>query len=291
MLYRKRMQKKVYIIKPANNNMYGLGALIIEALKYIQYADIMGYMPVVDWRKNTQYSDNKNGKKNAWEYFFKDINGIDIETRERLGSQFIEAQISDLSEIDKTMRISKKFDSKNILRAKSIYDKYFKISDLINSRLKSLDFDGRGIAGLYLRGTDYTILKPKQHAIQPDITLAIKKMDYIISKYNFSRVFLVTEDKNIFDEVHQYYGNKLISFSFDRHIQNYTGYDFLANDVKSLRQLGDNARERGINYFIKLILLAKCECMVGGNTCGSWVSTIMSESYREKYIFNLGEYT
>lgn len=69
------------------------------------------------------------------------------------------------------------------------------------------------------------------------------------------------------------------------------GTDFLLDDMHSLNQLGENAKVRGLNYFIKLILLSKCECIVGGNTCGSWVSSVLSTSFKEKYIFNLGEYT
>lgn len=69
--------------------------------------------------------------------------------------------------------------------------------------------DGLDTAGFYLRGTDYAVLKPHKHAIQPSVTLAIRKMNQVISKYGFSRILLVTEDKKIYDQVKHYYGKSV----------------------------------------------------------------------------------
>jgi hypothetical protein len=280
-----------YAIKPNEGNIYGLGALIIETLKYIQYAEQMGYIPVVDWRKDTQYSDELS-KKNAWNYFFKPLKGKDIEEISKSPNTYIiESKVSDLKKLDEKQRISKSFDSDNLSRARKMFIDYFEFSDIINEKLDKIEFDGLDTAGFYLRGTDYAVLKPQKHAIQPNVALAIKKMNQVISKYGFSRIFLVTEDKKIFDEVKSYYGNRLVCLPFDRHIEDYAGTSFLLDDMHSLNQLGDNAKVRGINYFVKLILLSRCGCIVGGNTCGSWLSAVLSTSFKEKYIFNLGEYT
>lgn len=283
--------KNFYVIKPSAGNIYGLGALIIETLKYIQYAELMGYVPVVDWRKDTQYSD-ESGKENAWNYFFKPLKGNDVEEiSKNPNTNIIESKVLDLKILDEKHRISKNFDSDNLLKARKMFIDYLEFSDLVNEKLNEIEFDGLDTAGFYLRGTDYAVLKPQKHAIQPNVALAIRKMNQVISKYGFSRIFLVTEDKRIFDEVKNYYGDCLIILSFDRHIKDYAGTKFLLDDKHSLKQLGDNAKVRGLNYFVKLILLSKCECIVGGNTCGSWVSSVLSTSFKEKYIFNLGEYT
>lgn len=297
-LWRKNMYYKdekgvkiFYAIKPSEGNIYGLGALIIETLKYIQYAELMGYVPVVDWRKDTQYS-NESGKENAGNYFFKPLKGNDIEEISKNPNNYIiESKVSDLKKIDEKHRISKKFDNNNLIKARKMFNDYLEFSDFVNVKLSEIDFDGFNTAGFYLRGTDYTVLRPQKHAIQPNVTLAIRKMNQVISKHGFSRIFLVTEDKKIFDEVKNYYGRHLTSLSFDRHIEEYAGTRFLLDDKHSLSQLGDSAQARGVNYFVKLILLSKCECIVGGNTCGSWVSSVLSTSYRERYIFDLGEYT
>ena len=283
--------KTFYVINPSKGNKYGLGALIIETLKYIQYAELMDYIPVVDWRKDTQYSD-ESGKENAWNYFFKPLKGNDVEEISKNPNIYIiESKVSDLKNLDENRRISKNFNSDNLLKARKMFIDYFEFSDLVNERINEIEFDGLDTAGFYLRGTDYAVLKPHKHAIQPSVTLAIRKMNQVISKYGFSRILLVTEDKKIYDQVKHYYGRQLISLSFDRHINDYAGTDFLLDDMHSLNQLGENAKVRGLNYFIKLILLSKCECIVGGNTCGSWVSSVLSTSFKEKYIFNLGEYT
>ena len=235
---------------------------------------------------------DESGKENAWNYFFKPLKGNDVEEISKNPNIYIiESKVSDLKNLDENRRISKNFNSDNLLKARKMFIDYFEFSDLVNERINEIEFDGLDTAGFYLRGTDYAVLKPHKHAIQPSVTLAIRKMNQVISKYGFSRILLVTEDKKIYDQVKHYYGSQLISLSFDRHINDYAGTDFLLDDMHSLNQLGENAKVRGLNYFIKLILLSKCECIVGGNTCGSWVSSVLSTSFKEKYIFNLGEYT
>lgn len=88
--------KTFYVINPSKGNKYGLGALIIETLKYIQYAELMDYIPVVDWRKDTQYSD-ESGKENAWNYFFKPLKGNDVEEISKNPNIYIiESKVSDL---------------------------------------------------------------------------------------------------------------------------------------------------------------------------------------------------
>lgn len=169
--------KTFYVINPSKGNKYGLGALIIETLKYIQYAELMDYIPVVDWRKDTQYSD-ESGKENAWNYFFKPLKGNDVEEISKNPNIYIiESKVSDLKNLDENRRISKNFNSDNLLKARKMFIDYFEFSDLVNERINEIEFDGLDTAGFYLRGTDYAVLKPHKHAIQPSVTLAIRKMN------------------------------------------------------------------------------------------------------------------
>ena len=100
--------KTFYVINPSKGNKYGLGALIIETLESavkfiydnIQYAELMDYIPVVDWRKDTQYSD-ESGKENAWNYFFKPLKGNDVEEISKNPNIYIiESKVSDLKNLD-----------------------------------------------------------------------------------------------------------------------------------------------------------------------------------------------
>ena len=139
--------KTFYVINPSKGNKYGLGALIIETLKYIQYAELMDYIPVVDWRKDTQYSD-ESGKENAWNYFFKPLKGNDVEEISKNPNIYIiESKVSDLKNLDENRRISKNFNSDNLLKARKMFIDYFEFSDLVNERINEIEFDGLDTAG------------------------------------------------------------------------------------------------------------------------------------------------
>ncbi len=233
-------KRTIYIIKPKKHNNYGLGALVLEVLKYIQYAELMGYIPVVDWREDTQYSDMGNDSEgiNAWDIFFKPMNGIEISQINTSEDEIVFSKEEHLNEIDLDDRVKKKFDEYVIALAKNLFKKYFVVSDYVYEELNNVKFDFDKTAGIYLRGTDYTVLEPEKHAIQPEADQAIKMVDYYMKKYQLSYVWCVTEDADMYNRVSDYYGKRLIMIPFDKHISNYEGNCCLSDDQRSLLQLG-----------------------------------------------------
>ena len=108
-------------------------------------------------------------------------------------------------------------------------------------------------------------------------------------KYKLKHVFLVTEDADIYTAVKKVYEDDLKVVSFDKYIKNYTATDFLARDG-SLEQLSSDSHTRGLNYLVKILLLSKCRCIVGGKTSGSWAACAFADEGTEFEIFELGEY-
>ena len=281
------MNKDVYVIRPGKDNTYGLGALIIEVLKYTQYAERKGFIPYVDWSgTTTQYSDNSI--ENVWNYYFSQpIKQLDY-TDSMLEFHYSEER--DLLTIEDDVRIKKEFKPSIKLSTRELFDKYYSFSKEINTQCEQEMIPCKGLIGILLRGTDYSKLKPEGHAIQPNIEDAFKVIDRVIRKTGLNDLFLVTEDYTIMDLVYKKYGENLVRLKSDYQIKNYNGRVKLSLDNDSLEQLGRSPKERGAQYLKKLILLSKCDYLIAGNTCGSWFSYIISDTYRDVCVFDLGKY-
>ena len=160
----------------------------------------------------------------------------------------------------------------------------------ISEEEKKLNLNYQTTLGLYLRGTDYISLKPSGHPIQPTIDQACEKInELLLTDPGIERIFLVTEDNNIYKEIKYRYPDKCSIVSFDSIVKDYSGNHLLAYD-KSVYELG-TPYDRGMNYLVKLIILSKCNYLICDNTMGSWSAVIFNGGISDyNYAFNLGKY-
>lgn len=277
----------IYVIKPDyQDGVEGLLSLINKQILYMAYAKKKGYCPYIDWKNyKTQYYD---GKKNAWEYFFKQPSNLtenEVYKSKKVylsGWSFKTVNPEGLFEADV-------FTDKRI-RGKSseMLCEHIHFSDevlsIVNKEATSLNISE--CIGVYIRGTDYVKLKPSGEYVQPSVDQMKCKIHEFENKYN-APIFLVTEDGDIFDNLKKEFGDIIRIVSFDTFIRNYEGKDVLSkSDV-----LEKDKKLRGQKYLAKMILLAKCKYFVGSMTQGSKFSYILNNgNYSDEYVFDLGLY-
>ena len=282
--------KYIYIIRPRTDGVEGLMSLFMNVVKHLNYAEKRGYVPVVDFENySTQYKDTHRETPNVWEYYFKQVSEITLEQ----AYQSRHVILSGLSALNKCERfLDQKMDEESLEKARIFIKKYIYYSqdvrEFANVELAKIPVENT--LGLYLRGTDYVKLKPSGHPIQPTVEQAIEIAETIKEKHELEYVFLVTEDEEIYKEISQHFGNMLKIVTYDSFISNYTGNGFLSLDSNMVLQLANTPYQRGLNYLTKLIILSKCKCFVGGNTCGSWATHVLSDGFAESYVFDLGVY-
>lgn len=282
--------KTVYIIRPRTDGIEGLMSLFQNVVKQINYAEKNSYIPVVDFKNyKTQYTDNKQHIKNVWEYYFEQPSYISLE--EAYNSKNV--VLSGLSGLRKSDSfLDQKMDKESIKKARLFVKEHIRLTNTttsyVNKEMNS--FYPERTLGLYLRGTDYTKLRPAGHPVQPTAEQAIKVAEQMMKKNNLENVFLVTEDDDIYRAVKERFHERLRIVSYDAFIEDYKGDVYLSQDEKMISQLAYTPYQRGLNYLAKLIILSKCKCFVGGNTCGSWAANTFSEGYDDSYIFELGVY-
>lgn len=283
----KNPESTFYVIRPLSNSVEGLMSLLYNVLLHISYAEQKGYIPVVDFLNyKTQYNvDNEN----VWEIFFNQPTQFSLEEAYQSRNVIISGMAARRKAYQYLQHRS--CDEDNIRETQRFLKKYIKCSTVVKSTLENEEkiIHPENCVGLYLRGTDYTSLRPSGEPRQPSVNEALEKVKLYQNKYKTETVFLVTEDESIYNEVKAKLGKNLRIVSFDAFIKKYDSNDFLAKDG-SLDQISKDKHVRGINYLTKILLLSKCKCIVGGRTSGSWAACAFADQDTELEIFRLGEY-
>ena len=283
----------VYIIRPRPGNVEGLMALYMDVVKQLSYAEKHGYIPVVDFQNyKTQYRDlSQKTTKNVWEYYFAPVSLYSVDEA-YCCKNIILSGLNAIENCDEWLR--QKYDEASLKKTRALVRKYIHINSDIKKFVEleksKIQFSPDTTLGLYLRGTDYIKLKPAGHPVQPSAEQAIEVADQFLEKYHLSKVFLVTEDQEMYAAVKKHFAEKLTTVSFDSFISGYNGKDFLSNNDDDINQLAASQYERGLKYLCKEILLSECKYFVGGNTSGSWAAHTLSNGYVDEYIFDLGKY-
>ena len=266
-------EKKYYVVRPRGKDE-GLLSSAFAVIREVKWARDNGYIPYVDFRSSIcQYHVDRlvNGTDNAWEYFFlqpEKLSLDELKTKKNvaLGGWGFESR--NLRSID-------------ISNEKIRFQPY--VMDMADDYLRK-EFDGKKVLGVFVRGTDYVALKPKNHPIQPSINDVKNKIDEFMQKYAFDKIYVVTEDFSYFDFLYSSFPGKVCSYG-ENFVKDYNGHDYVSNSFH-----GD-AYERGLNYLIRIIVLSKCSYVICSKASGS----AFAELIREKepvaiYWFDLGLY-
>lgn len=281
-------EKIFYVIRRATSQV-GLFSYVMTNLGHIKYALEHGYIPVIDMQnnKNTYLEEKEVGIINAWEYYFKQPCGYglrdiakskNIILSDGLISGVISFPGSEIACHDEALAVWKQIADNTIF-----------VRDEIQSEaehMAKMMFGGKRILGVLARGTDYTESKPRKHPVQPEVEQLIEKCREVMYLHKCEKIYLTTEDAKIFKKFEECFSEELISMPVNRY-QLKSGENI--NSVIHSHNVGKNSIN-GKEYLISILLLAKCNCLVGGNTGGTQGAMLLSEGYEYKYVFDLGVY-
>lgn len=281
--------KKIYVIRRADANC-GLFSYFITVLGHLKIAEENGYVPVVDMQNywNTYLYQNEVGKVNSWEYFFEPVSSVRVEDAYRSKNVILsnggippiipEGTICSLMNEDGAMN-----------EWRILYKKYIHLQSDVKEkmnqeRLKLIQPDER-ILGVICRGTDYTKFKPAGHWIQPEVSVVVEKARKCLKEWNCHKIFLATEDIDVYKEFQKAFPGKVIVNSkqwvrYDGK-QGINNYGFSRENDKMLQ---------GLEYLTTIYILSQCNCLIGGRAGGTVGAMIMSEGYEKQYFWDLGKY-
>ena len=285
---RENPDKTFYVIR--RRDLYcGLFSLFITNLKRIDDAVKQGYIPIIDMQNdfNIYLSEDKIGKENAWEYYFKQPMGYSLQDIGQsknviLGSgavpemfpyldiKFLTGESGELAYWRQQVKRYISLSETAMIRVEEEYHRLFAANDKV--------------LGVKCRGTDYANGKPKNHPIQPTPEQALARADEIMKEYGCTKVFLATEDAAFYKLFSKHFGDKLIV--------NKTSYmQYQGGSMGKEEYEGhDSAYESGMEYLITTMLLARCDCLCAGCVSATVGALLLTEGYEYTYLFDLGIY-
>ena len=150
---------------------------------------------------------------------------------------------------------------------------------------KTLFKKSKNILGIKMRGTDYVAVKPRGHAIPPNLNTTINDVKNLDMKNNYDWIFISTED----DIIRERYINE-----FEKKIKHLSPKEKVNYDFNKKSVFGNNNGVKGNieyakNYVLNIIILSKCLDIVIARCCGAAGAFILTEGFRNVLIYNSGE--
>ena len=169
----------------------------------------MGFIPIVDMENYTTiYNENKKicSTYNSWEYYYEQISPYSLDEVYK-SKNIIITSSTFYSEID---------FSYNITDKRELLDIFYKHIKVKKNKLKKIQylkkklFKDKKVLGVHFRGTGY---KFARNPYPVTANQMINKINEILEKENYEKIFLMTEDSYNFKKIKEYYGEKVISLS------------------------------------------------------------------------------
>lgn len=267
-----RDKETFYIIKRNDPNV-GIFSCILTFLSHLYYAKEKGYIPVIDMMNfdNEYLYEEEIGKKNAWEFFFKQPGGVSLD----IAYSSRKVKISNGHFKEKYMPSDNFLNSRNADDAmvwKDLWNKYIHYND---ETLKYLDkhyneiceqCEGEKVLGVLCRGTDYFHYTKAQRGenIAQNLKLVIEKVRKTAEERQCKWIFLATEDKDILEMFIKAFGKSLIFIEDDRlssSEEKLLGQAWKENNI--------DLKRKGLNYILNFYVLSHCQCFVGARTSAS----------------------
>ncbi len=178
----------------------GMFSLLSAVLCYIDIAEKCSLIPVVDFENfPTVYNDQDVlTTKNSWEYYFNQLSNVSlIEVYE---SQNVYVTCN---------RYPSNYDYSltNIPSAYSAYDKYITIKDGVVGPDPLLG-DHSKVLGVHYRGQEMRVARG--HWLPPTFDQMRSAIDLMLDRDGYEKIFLVTEDLNLLEEIARIYGNMVL---------------------------------------------------------------------------------
>lgn len=284
-----------YIIgnyQPSN----GLFAMFKHTIAHVLYALENGYTPVIDMRCHycQYFKDGREYKDNPWEYFFKQPAGIspqDIDINDNT-ILCLGGKAENKYQIFPTLLPLSKENLCEKHPYLSYYHQFLQFSDEIQTyldkNLKQIFKSEKDILGIIVRGSDFVETKPKGHAIQPTAEMIIEKVKELQQTLTFKKIYLATEDANIYAKIKAAFGDMLIENTQYK-------YETVGGEriykVKAERK--DHFYNLGKEYLLSVYLLSKCKYLIGGRANGTVATYMLTNGfsgYDYVYLWDLGCY-
>lgn len=241
--YGKLNKNKIfYIIR--RNPTAGFFSNITFILNHLKICEEMNFIPIIDLQNYPSLHNEikiiKN-TKNSWEYYFEKLNKYSLDEVYKSKNVYLSSETFQKKMfIDMTNnKISKNFNKikvkKEILhKVNNFYKKKFDKNDKI--------------LGVHFRGSTYKTARGHGFPLTKD--LMIKNIQFLLKKFNYNKIFLVTEEQEYLKTLKENFRDKLIY---------YNSFRMKKLDSFKIYPRKNHRYLLGEEILIETILLSKCD--------------------------------
>ncbi|MFV0505856.1 MAG: hypothetical protein ACK5L5_03970 [Bacteroidales bacterium] len=281
--------KTFYIVGGVPSGPAGLFAFVRAVFLHASYAKQKGFIPIVDMHNYpNQYQRENPQHDNVWEIFFEQPDAYrlcDIKQAKKV----ILCKPFSRPNYSSSKRLKAKKLHKYIYTLRSDFKQHIRLSASMQSicQEKYRELIGQDrVLGVLARGSDYTLKKPKYHAIQPEAEQLITEARQVMQKYDCNKIFLASEDATIVRKFKTVFGDQLITNQQRLYNNNEL------EDVNFLSEIREhNKIDVAKEYLQSIYILSKCPCFIAGYTAGSLGASLLSDGYEYEHIWDLGTYS
>lgn len=279
--------KTFFVIRRATCKV-GLFSYVMTNMGLVRYAAERGYIPVIDMQsnQNTYLEEGQIGKENAWEFYFEQPCGYGLSDIARSKNVILSCGLIDENSVFPGKETA--WEEALCKEWRSVFSRYFIVKEEIQREAKALYrqmFGTEKTVGVLARGTDYVNNRPKNHPVQPDAAAMIRDVKAVLEKHGCSRVYLATEDEDIYRQFRTAFGDRLKVTDAKRCRDT---RDANINDISYERE--QDKYLKGKEYLINIVLLSMCDCLIAGNVGGTLGALLMSDGFEYRHVYNLGVY-
>lgn len=208
----------VYMI-PFDTEAFGFCSQLTVLLNRINIADRLGMLPCVNWYASEFYKEDVpvDGSTNIFEYYFEPIGGLTVSKAEKscfvvyddinkgYGFDWVHIPLVDRNY---------KYTEADLERFAQLMEKYIHIRpdvwEPMQEGIAKL-FQGKKVLGVHGRGGDMK-LAFAAHAVNVSAKEYIQAAEEGMKKIGAEYVFLGTDDRDILEEFHVHFGDKLLYY-------------------------------------------------------------------------------
>ena len=201
----KNPDKIFYVIRRSPGA--GLFSNLVYVLNHLDIADKHNFIPIIDMENYpTIYNERKsiNGTKNSWLYYFEPFSKYSL-------SDVYKSKNIILSKNTFYKVFSHKIYEKNLLRFSNKIIIKQNIKSKVEKFIERTQIDKHKTLGIHYRGTSYK--DAANHPFPLTYSQLIRKIDSVIKKDRFNKIFFSTEDKVMFDQITKRYKNKIVFYN------------------------------------------------------------------------------
>lgn len=282
---------KTFFIVRRTNTYSGLLSLMMTHLMRIDEAVKRGCIPVVDMQNNfnVYLSEDRIGKENAWEYYFEQPMGYNLQDiRKSKNILYGSGDVPEAFPYNDVRFASG--ESGELQYWRELAHKYIRLNhkteQYVQNLEKQLFAPGDRVVGVKCRGTDYLRAKPEGHPRQPSVEQIIHKTEEVMQEHECNKIFLATEDEKMYDAFAEYFKDMVVTNK-----QEYVHYEKGPIGQVVYREDTKERYMEGLEYLSQIVILSRCNCFVAGLTSGTIGAMFLTKGYEYSYIFDLGLYS